>query len=475
MTFHQFLIILWARRKLAIYTLGITVATTLIISLIWPKEYTATNSVVVDVKSPDPIAGLVLPAMISPGYMATQLDIIESDRVAARVVKMLGFEKNDEALQTWKDETDGKGSFERFYGDLLQKKLDVKPSRDSNVIDINFTAKDPQFAAIVANAFAQAYIDTTIELKVEPARQYANWFNERQKALRDNLEKAQAKLSSYQQDKGIVVTDERLDNETGRLNELTAQLAAAQAQRADANSRQKNGNSEVGQDVMQNPLIQNLKAELARAEAKLSELGNNVGKNHPQYQQAEANIAGLRQQLKDEIGRISSGLAAASRQGVHKEDELKSAIEEQKKRILELRSQRDEASVLLKDVENAQHAYEAVSQRMSQANLESQSQQTNVSVLSPATEPTEHSRPRILLNTLIAFFLGGMLGCGAAFSSELMDRKVRNNNDMHLAEGIPLLGILESEKPTYSYKDRWLRLLSRAPKGKQSKSVGEPA
>lgn len=448
MTFQQFLLILWARRKLALAILGVTVLATLAFTLIQPKEYTATTSLVIDVKSPDPIAGMLMQGMMSPGYMATQIDIINSDRVAIRVVKLLGFDKSAEAIANWKEASKGKGTLENYYADVLQKKLDIKPSRESNVINLNFSGADPLFAAAVANAFAQAYIDTSIEMRVEPARQYSAWFEERQKGLRANLEKTQSRLSAYQQEKGIVVTDDRMmDNETSRLNDLTAQLSAAQAQRADASSRQKSGTSELSLEVLQNPLIQGLKAEIARAESQLSQISSNFGKNHPQVQQLEAQIAEQRQQLREEIGRISGGNAVASKFGIVKQDELKKAIEEQKKRVLAIRAERDELSVLINDVELARRAYDAVGQRMTQTNLEGQSQQTNVLVLSPATEPTQHSRPRVFFNVLVSVFLGTMLGVGAALALELSQRRIRSAEDLTSALDLPVLAELDSSLP----------------------------
>ena len=445
MTFQQFLLILWARRKIVLGILGVTVLTTLVVSLLLPKEYTATTSLVIDVKSPDPIAGMVMQGMMAPGYMATQIDIINSDRVARRVVKMLGIERNEDAVSQWKEATDGEGTIEAFYGALLQKKLDIKPSRESNVINLNFSGSEPQFAAAVANAFAQAYIETSIELRAEPARQYPAWFEERQKGLRANLEKAQARLVAYQQEKGIIVTDDRLmDNETARLNELTGQLAAAQAQRADAASRQKAGASELSQEVLQNPLIQNIKSELGRAESRLAEVSTNLGKNHPQVQQLSAQVEGLKQQLRQEIGRISGGAAVANKFGGLMETELQAAIEAQKKRVLSLRAERDQLAVLVNDVETARRAYEAVGQRISQSNLEGQSNQTNVLVLSPATEPTRHSRPKVLLNILVSIFLGGMLGVGAALLLELTQRRIRSREDLALLLDLPVLAELDS-------------------------------
>ena len=40
-------------------------------------------------KTPYPIAGVMFPALALPSYMATQVDILESDRVAVRVTKPL--------------------------------------------------------------------------------------------------------------------------------------------------------------------------------------------------------------------------------------------------------------------------------------------------------------------------------------------------------------------------------------------------
>ena len=275
MTLQQFLLILLARWKVVLGVLATVVSTTLAVSLLLPKTYTASTALVVDVKSADAIVGLVMPAQFMPGYMATQMDIITSEQVAQRVVKMLKLDQVPDIQEQWRDATDGgRGTVAQWLAPLLQKKLDVKPSRESNLININFSGADPQFAAAVANAFAQAYIDTSLELKVEPAKQYAVWFDARTRQLRDNLEKAQQALSVYQREKGIVATDERIDYETARLNEVSSQLTQIQALRGDTSSRQRQagaGNENM-QEVLQSPLIAGLKVDLARAEARLQDV-----------------------------------------------------------------------------------------------------------------------------------------------------------------------------------------------------------
>ena len=126
MTFQQFLLILGARKWTVILTLLLVVLTTLGVSLVIPKQFTASTAVVIDVKSPDPVAGMVLPGLITPGYMATQVDIINSDRVSQRVVKMLKLDDSPVIKEQWREATEGRGRVDVWLAELLQKKLRSK-------------------------------------------------------------------------------------------------------------------------------------------------------------------------------------------------------------------------------------------------------------------------------------------------------------------------------------------------------------
>ena len=133
MSLLQFLLVLSARWKVIAVTVFVAVALTLTVSLLMPKEYKATTAVLVDVKSPDPLMGGVNAALIAPGYMTTQVDIVTSDRVAQTVVKTLGFSKSPQLVEQWREKTGGNGTLEAYYGELLQKKLEAKPSREPTV------------------------------------------------------------------------------------------------------------------------------------------------------------------------------------------------------------------------------------------------------------------------------------------------------------------------------------------------------
>lgn len=440
MTLQQFLLILRARYKAALLVFLITVATTVVVSLLLPKQYTAGATVVIDVKSPDPVSGQMLQGMMAPGYMATQIDIINSDRVAKDVVKLLKLDSNVVVQQQWRDDTDGKGQLIDWLATLLQKQLDVKPSRESNVININYSGTDPDFAAAVANAFAQAYINVNLDLRLAPARQYATFFEEQTKAARSKLEAAQKALSDYQQQNGITSVDERVDFETAKLNETSSQLTGIQALTTDSQSKRGSAKADTIAEVMQSPLINGLKADIARLEAKLVESNGNLGKNHPQTQRTEAELATLKTQLDSEIRKITSSIETTYQVGKQREAQLQGALAGQKARVLALNKQRDELNVLRRDIESAQRAFEIVSQRASQTSIESQTNQTNIGVLNAATAPADPSKPKLFLNILVSIFLGALLAVGLALMLELANRRVRSADDLADALNLPVLG-----------------------------------
>lgn len=443
----QLLIIFKARWRimLAVF-LGVVLAVGLANALM-TKKYTASAAVLVDVKSPDPIAGMVFPAMMTPGYMATQMDLIQSERVARGAVRALRLTENATMREQWQEATKGVGSFEGWLAGLLQSGLDVRPSRESSVIYFSYEAVDPNFAAAIANAFVQSYISTTLELRVEPARQYGSMFESQAKLARDRLEAAQNRLSAYQQEKGIIATDERLDVENARLNELSSQLVAIQAISAEANSR-KAKSSNNSQEVLNNPVVSTLKAEMSRQEARLKELSARLGSAHPQVIETQASISELRDRIAAEASRVNSSVAINSAVSQQREAQIREALEQQREKVLKMKEQRDEASVLLRDVESAQRTYENINARLSQVAIEGQSNQTNVSVIKQAMPPTQPSSPRVVINMVLAVLAGGMLAVIVGLTLEIRDRRLRTDFDVTELLELPVLGsIPQRNKP----------------------------
>ncbi len=436
MNFTQFLLILNARKWIILGVLALTVGLTAIVSLLLPKEYTATTSIIIDSKSKDPFTGQLFPSQMFPGYMATQVDVINSAQVAQRVVRALKLADNPGTREQFREATEGKGDINQWLADLLLKKLDVQPSRESSLIAISFTGSDPQFSAAMANAFAKAYIETSLDLRLAPAKQTAEWFDQQITQLRANLDQAQQKLTAYQREKGIVESEERLDVETRRMAELASQMIAAQSASFDAGSRTRDSGSLP--EVINNPVVQGLKAQVSQGEGKLAELAKRVGVNHPDYQRTLAEVNTYKTRLAAELGTATRGVGATAGAARQRYSEISAAFAKQKANVLALKQQREEATLLARDVENAQRIYDSALQRYGQSRMEAQSTQTDLTVLNRAVPPTEASKPRVILNILLSLFLGTLLGVGVGFLIELLDRRVRSGQDLAGLD-IPLL------------------------------------
>jgi polysaccharide biosynthesis transport protein len=446
MSFGQCLAILKARWKVALLVFLLTVLTSIAVSLLLPKQYTSTASVVVDFK-PDPVTAMIYSGMAPPGLIGTQVEVLQSERVARRVIRNLKLADNLQVRDQWLQSTEGVGSIETWLLDGLQKRLEVKPSREASVITVSYKAADPNFAAGVANAYVQAYLETSLALRVDPAKQYSAFFDSRAKEARETLEKAQARVSAFQKAKGIIATDERLDVETARLGELSSQAVMLQALTSEASSRQaqaRSASADKMQEVLNNPLIGTLKADLSRADARLQELNSRLGSDHPQVLEAKANMASLRSRIDAETQRVTAGVGVSDTIARQRGADVRSALAAQRAQVLRMKAVRDEGSVLVRDVESAQRTFDAVVSRFNQSTLESQTTQSNVSLLTAAEPPLEHSSPKLLLNTVVAVVLGALLAVGGVLLLEFMNRRVRSAQDISFTLGLPLLGTLMS-------------------------------
>jgi protein tyrosine kinase modulator len=452
MNFHQFLLALRGRIWLFLGLLGATVAAAIAVTILMPKTYDATASVLVDNPDQQLLNQQVMPARQQMGYMQTQVDIIMSQRVAKQVVKELGLAEGDNVRAAWQ-KAGSPATVEDWVAQGVLTKLKVEVTQ-SSVIGITYSASNSKYAQAVANAFAKSYMDTTLNLRVEPNKQAVAWFDEQLKGLRQSFEDSQGRLAKFQREKGILANDERIDVETSRLAELSSQSLRATESSYDSAARlgqSGRGSNESLPEVLANPLVTSLKTEMLRAESKLQELSTRLGPNHPQYQQQEAEVQALRDRINTETRKVIGGVASATAQSRARESMLKHDLAAQRKRVEDLRDARNEATMLKQDVDTAQKAYEAALARYHVNKVESGARSTNVTLLNSAIEPTFPSRPRVPLNIALGIFVGTLLGLAAVFLLEILDRRVRSDPDLDgvmLGMDVPLLGTLQTWHPS---------------------------
>jgi succinoglycan biosynthesis transport protein ExoP len=431
MTFPQFLSVLRARWRSALVVWLTVVGVVAVLSLVLPRQFTASGAVLVDIRTPDPVAGSAMPAanVTTSSVMATQMDVMQSERVIMRALTALKLADNPQLREKWMSATNGAGSFEAWIVETMQKKLEVRPSRDSSVLSIAYTSPDPQFSANVVNALVRSYIDTTLDLKVDPAQKYGMFFENRAKELRASLEQVQGRLSTFQQSKGLLATDERVDIENTRLNELSSQLVALQAVTSESGSRSRQSGDTL-QEVLANPLVQNLNLEVSRQEARLRELNERLGPNHPQVKEQSATLQQSRRQLAAAKSSVTASVGVNNKVNQQRLKELNTAVAEQRAKVLTLKGQRDQAAVLLRDVESAQRSYDAMLMKAEQAKSEGQSTGTNLTIIKHASPPALPSSPQVFMNLSVAMVLGGLLALLVALARERMDPRLRSEQDI---------------------------------------------
>jgi uncharacterized protein involved in exopolysaccharide biosynthesis len=211
-----------------------------------------------------------------------------------------------------------------------------------------------------------------------------------------------------------------------------------QGQLTDVSNKRNAGASSVA-ETMSSPLINSLKADIARQEARIQEANANLGPRHPQMIRMQDELNQMRRRLGQETGSIGSSINTAYEVGRARERELQGAVAAQRARVMQFNRFRDELSVLRKDVDTSQKAYEAVAERASQSKLQALTTQTNIQRLATAVEPLEARGPTTKMALAVAAFAGLLLALAGAILMELLNRRVRSVDDLSLATHLPIL------------------------------------
>jgi len=466
MNLTHFLAVLRARWVSAAAVFAVVLLAAILYLVFATRVYTATASLLIDVK-PDPVSSMLYGGA-TPSQINTQIEIIRSDRVAQRVAQNLKLADLADMRAAWANAKSGL-TIQEWLTDLLENGLDPKVSSPgSNVINIGYHSADPHFAATVANAYVQAYLETSIELRVDPAKQYSGFFTDQQKSARDALEAAQNKLSAFQREKGIIGSDDRFDLEMSRLTALTQELVAIQTARVDASTRESQvGNAGHLSEVLQSGTVSSLKNDLSTAELKLQELSSRYGDKHPQVQEARAAVNELQAKIARATSDVTGAIGVDARVSHAREADIQAAVEAQRAKVLQLKDTRDQVAVLQRDVDNAQRSYDAVYNRASQTNLESQNRQSNATVISQATTPSTPSSPKLVSVLVMGIAAAIGLGIGAALLLEQFDKRIRTASDAFDFLGLPVIGIMPSPTMNRRLKGQMAMLQDRVVSGRR--------
>lgn len=449
LSFTQLFHILKAYAVFIAAVLAVTVLVTILLVSTLPKSYEATAALIIEFQSDDAARGDRLPSNLEKSYLLTQADVIRSQKVMLRVIEQMNLTEDPEVLEAYED-VPPESIDTAIARDMLEG-LEVTVGEESRVINVTFTADDPQKAADVANAVASAYIDVTNELAQEPARALSESYQVQLNELRKQVEEAQARLTDEQQKAGVMELQEerfgRVDADQQRLNGLMAELVRAEgestetAARADLirQARKGGGSAVVQADILDARHIQDIKQKVLDLQTEFEEQSQVLGPNHPRYKGLQKAIADAEKRLKAEVKEYGDTLINEAKVAARREAKLRDEVDEQRQLVLNIKRSRDEVSLYLREFESAKRIYEQTLDKFDDIMLDTQIDRSSAAVVSRAVPPDEHVAPKKKPAILIAIVLGLIVGAGLALLIELTNRKIRSKEDLATELDAPVL------------------------------------
>lgn len=482
---RDYLRVILKRRWSIITVFAIIVVSVTIHTYAATPIYQATTRLIIDKENPNVMSIQEVMAVDASGtdYYQTQYKIIESRNVARAVIKRLNLDKNEEFVPKPRDNflanlkrsvQKTAAAFKKAVVALLRtrevsspqalkehdsdynlvsafiSRIEVKPIRNSRLVDVGFEAKDPVLAAKITNTLAQAYIEQNLDTKLKAVKGAVRWLHTRIVAERQKVEKAEQALLAYKT-RHSIVTDFTSDVEkitAQKLAHLNTQIVEAESVRVEAETRYKQALALKGTpdmldsipEVLNNNLIQQIKSMEVELYKRTSELSKKYGQKHPQMVAIRAELKTLQKRKGYEIKRVVNSLNNEYRVVKAKEESLKAALAKQRKESLDLNQKAIEYGVLQREVESARQMYQLLINRFKETSLTESMKTGNIRILDRAEVSKSPVKPRKRRNILMAVLFGLAAGLGLAFFLEYLDNTIKDPEDIKRYLNIPYLG-----------------------------------
>jgi capsular exopolysaccharide synthesis family protein len=449
--------------------LGAVVASVLlglIVTLLMTPRYTAVATVEIARESSKVtgIEGVERDAStFDQEFYQTQYGLLRSRALAERVANKLRLVDDERFYAMFKPKaspalelTNGRypaglrGVRQRLAGDILLNNLAIDPMRFSRLVDIGFSSPDPALSARVANAWAENFIQTNLERKVQ-ATSYGRDLLERQLVMqKEKLDQSQRQLVGYATREQII----NLPAQTGDgkttversivvddLAALNSTLAQATAERIQAEARyEQAGRGGASTEALRNVAINALRQRRAELAADYQRLMVQFEPGYPAARALQSQIDQLDRSIAREEGRVTGSQLADYREAQARENALKAKVDQLKARYLDNRRRSIEYNIYQQEVDTNRALYDGLLQRFKEIGIAGGVGINNISIVDTADVPQKPSSPRLLLNLALALVAGVGLGAVLAAVLEQMDEAIADPSEMERRLGLPLLG-----------------------------------
>jgi polysaccharide biosynthesis transport protein len=430
-------------RLVMLITLTGLAATATALSMMDPR-YTATATIIFNARGTDPVADKNDTTSMN-AYVASEVDLMRGRRVSQKLAGDPDMQRNAYVRGRWEALGAKARTLDIWLANITRQGLVVTlNSRQSRAVDIAFTDQNPEFAAVIANGFARAYLALNLELRIEPARRNADWLRGQMAQRLADLRKAQDELDDFLRRTGMTGFEATSDISEIRLRALSTELARAEAERVRVTS-DASGRDAAAASGQNSQTVQTLRSQIADQNVRLSDLATRYGPNHPQILEANERLRSLQEQLAREQALAVGALRHRSSSVTEEEARMRALTTQQKSAVSAEASRRSELSVLMGNVERARQTYNGLAATLGQLELTSSMQQPNAAILTEAVAPLAPSSP----NWNFSLIFGGLASLLASLLLvmllELLRPIIRRRSDVeHVFGGAPVLAEMDA-------------------------------
>ncbi|MGZ9014598.1 MAG: GumC family protein, partial [Burkholderiales bacterium] len=333
--------------------------------------------------------------------------------------------------------------------DAFIRRTTVEPGRLNQLIRVSFDARDPQFAADMANAIVDTYIENDIGTRSGMTKRASDWLTERLSTLRANLEQSERALQQYREREQLVDTKGLAQSGVSRqVEELTRALVEARQKRSQAETayqqtRGATANLEALPVIQRNPLMARFREIEGDTEKKVAELAKRYGPEHPRMVQAQSELKQARENRQKQTDIVVASLANEYEAARTNEKSVERALAEAKSNVQVINRKEFQLGSLERAVATNRQIYETFLSRSKETSAAKDVQGSAVArVMDPALAPDYPLKPKKRQIVMIVFVLALFFAVAVALLREHLDDTLRTADDVSDKLGHRLLAML---------------------------------
>jgi uncharacterized protein involved in exopolysaccharide biosynthesis len=432
--------------RIVLVTLAL-LAVTYLILMFTPRLYESSASILVEPRSNiyTRAANEQAPALTGSeaGVVSSQIELIKSRDTMLRVIDQLDLRSVSEFNGTGDGGFSPLGLMSQILGkksapvsidetvlNNLVSRLTVIQERDSRIISVLVRSTDPQRAADIANAIANAHVARRAELSLSDTAEASGWLRTEIERLRVATTNAETAVANFKVNNDLFVGANNTSLPDQQLSTIASQISAAQESKNAANSRAAliRGMLERGQsiegiaDVRESAVIQQLNQEKARLQGERAQRSATLLGNHPVIQALTAQISELNNQIAIEGRRVADALTAEAQIAADLEASLQQDLERAKGTASTATQDNVTLESLQREAKAQRDLLEGYLQRYNEAfsRTETNSALPDVRVVSVAAPSVSPASPKTQLVLMAVGIVSIVLQVGLIAFGELM-------------------------------------------------------